>query len=57
MGYSPRGRKESDTTERLPFFFFFFLVLVFSQASHLALSPPPPLNLSQKPPLGCVRTT
>ena len=56
MGYSPRGRKESDTTERLPFFFS-FLVLVFSQASHLALSPPPPLNLSQKPPLGYVHTT
>ena len=30
MGCSPWGRKESDTTERLPFLFFFFFYFPFT---------------------------
>ena len=31
MSYSPCGRKESDTTERLHFFFLIYLDLLFNQ--------------------------
>ena len=37
MGYSPQGRKESDTTEQLYFLSFFFFFLLFFLASQLVL--------------------
>ena len=37
MGYSPWGRKESDTTERLHFHFSLSLSLTFVQILKIAL--------------------
>ena len=40
MGYSPRGRKESDTTERLHFHFFTLRIVVafLPRSKHLLIS-------------------
>ena len=38
MGYSPRGRKESDTTERLHFHFHFPGIMAFTRLELLGVS-------------------